>query len=136
MDVIKQEPEFDPLAMQWSDETDTAEKKPIPEEGNLLNHHVAGIKTEIVDHSYDVTSDIKVEETAVPTDFVTTMCKAEKESCDLDTVTIELKEEVTAEENEILTDRWRPIAVWRREILSARRWSPSPLPSRCQAVSG
>ncbi|KAJ4425343.1 hypothetical protein ANN_27958, partial [Periplaneta americana] len=105
MDVIKKEPEFDPLAMHWIDETDTAEQKPIPEEGNSLHHHVAGIKTEIVDHSYDLTSDIKVEETAVPTDFVTTICKAEEESCDLNTVTVELKEEVTAEENEILIGR-------------------------------
>ncbi|KAJ4425586.1 hypothetical protein ANN_27781 [Periplaneta americana] len=92
--------------MQWNDETDTAEKKPISEEGNLLDLHVAGIKTESVDHSYDLTSDIKVEETPVPTNFVTTICKAEEELCDLDTVKDELKVEVTEEENEILTDRF------------------------------
>ncbi|KAJ4425665.1 hypothetical protein ANN_27861 [Periplaneta americana] len=104
MDIIKKEPEVDPLAMQWNDETNTAEKKPIPEEGNLLDLHMAGIKAECVDYSYDLTSDIKVEKTPVPTNFVTTICKAELH--DLDTVKDELKLEVTAEENEILTDRF------------------------------
>ncbi|XP_069671749.1 uncharacterized protein [Periplaneta americana] len=105
MDVIKKEPEVDPLAIQWSDDTYTAEKKPLSEDGNLLDLHVTGIKTECVDHSYDLTSDIKAEETAVPTDFLRTKCKVEEELCDLDTVKDELKLEVTTEENEILTDR-------------------------------
>ncbi|KAJ4425979.1 hypothetical protein ANN_27605 [Periplaneta americana] len=104
MDVIKNEPEVDPLAIQWSDNTDRDEKKPLSEEGNLLDLHVAGIKTERVDHSYDLTSDIKIEETAMPTNFVTTKCKTEEELCHLDTIKDELKVEVTAEENEILTD--------------------------------
>ncbi|XP_069669962.1 uncharacterized protein [Periplaneta americana] len=77
MDVIKKEPEVDPLAIQWSDETDTDEKKPLSEEGNLLDFHVTGIKTESVSRSYELTSEIKVEDTAVQTDFVTTKCKAE-----------------------------------------------------------
>ncbi|XP_069669886.1 uncharacterized protein [Periplaneta americana] len=104
MDVIKNEPAVDPLAIQWSDNTDTDEKKPLSEEGNLLDLHVAGIKTERVDHSYDLTSDIKIEETAMPTNFVMTKCKTEEELCHLDTIKDELKVEVTAEENEILTD--------------------------------
>ncbi|KAJ4425528.1 hypothetical protein ANN_27722 [Periplaneta americana] len=49
MDVIKKESEVDPLAMKWNDETDRAEKKPIPEEENLFYLHVAGVKTESVD---------------------------------------------------------------------------------------
>ncbi|XP_069673203.1 uncharacterized protein [Periplaneta americana] len=76
MEEIKKEPEVDPLTIQCSDNTDTDEKKPLSEEGNLLDLHVAGIKTECLDHSCDLTSDIKVEQTAVPTDSVTTKCKA------------------------------------------------------------
>ncbi|XP_069671892.1 uncharacterized protein [Periplaneta americana] len=77
MDMIKKEPEVDPLGIESSDDTDTDEKKPFTEEGNLLDLHVAGIKTECVDDSYDLISEIKVEETAVPTDFVSKKCKTE-----------------------------------------------------------
>ncbi|KAJ4425507.1 hypothetical protein ANN_27701 [Periplaneta americana] len=47
-------------------------------DGNLLNPYVVGIKTECKDHSCNLTSDIKVEETAVPTNFSTINCKAEE----------------------------------------------------------
>ncbi|XP_069669503.1 uncharacterized protein [Periplaneta americana] len=77
MDVIKMEPEVDPLAIQTSENTDIEEKKPISEEGNLLDLHMAGIKTECVDHSWDVTLETEVEETIVPTNFVTAKYKAE-----------------------------------------------------------
>ncbi|XP_069672433.1 uncharacterized protein [Periplaneta americana] len=105
MAVIKKEPGVDPLAIQSSYNTDADEKKPLSEEGNLLFLHVAGIKTEDVDHSSDLTSEIKVEETAVPTTFVTTKYKSEEELCDVDTVKDELKLEVTSEENKILISR-------------------------------
>ncbi|XP_069672965.1 uncharacterized protein [Periplaneta americana] len=105
MDVIKEEPEVDPLAIQRSDNSDTAEKKLLSEEGNLLAVHVAEIKMECVDHSYDFTAGFRVEETAVPANFVTTKCEAEEELCSLDTVKDDLKVEVMREENEILTDR-------------------------------
>ncbi|KAJ4425505.1 hypothetical protein ANN_27699 [Periplaneta americana] len=77
MDVIKKESEVDPLAIQWSDEYDTTEKKPVSEKSNILDLQVVGIKTENVDHSCDLTSNIEVEETAVPTNFVTKKCKVE-----------------------------------------------------------
>ncbi|XP_069669522.1 piggyBac transposable element-derived protein 3-like isoform X2 [Periplaneta americana] len=105
MDVIKKELEIDPLAIQYCDEVDTAEKKPISEEGNLLDFQVTGMKTECMDHSCDFTAEFRVDETALPTTFVSMKCKAEEELCDLDTVKNELKLEFTAEENEILTDR-------------------------------
>ncbi|KAJ4425710.1 hypothetical protein ANN_27906 [Periplaneta americana] len=111
MDVIKKEPDIDPLAIHWSDDTDTDEKKPLSEEGNVLDLDVTGIKTECVDHSYDHTSETKVEETAVPTNFVSVKCEAEEELCDSDTVKDELKLDVTAEEDEILPHRgyrWQP----------------------------
>ncbi|XP_069673470.1 uncharacterized protein [Periplaneta americana] len=97
MEVMKKEPDVDPLSIQWSDNTHTADKKPLSEEGNLLALHLAGIKTECVDHSYDPTSEIKVEEIALPDNIVTTKCKAEEELCNLDTVKDELKLEVTTE---------------------------------------
>ncbi|KAJ4425608.1 hypothetical protein ANN_27804 [Periplaneta americana] len=104
MEVIKKEPDVDPLSIQWSDNTHTADKKPLSEEGNLLDLHLAGIKTECMDHSYVLTSETKVEETALPNNIVTMKCKAEEELCNLDTVKDELKLEVTTEVNEILTD--------------------------------
>ncbi|XP_069671648.1 zinc finger protein 664-like isoform X1 [Periplaneta americana] len=104
MDVIKKEAEVDPLAIQWNDNTDSAEKKPLSEEGNLLDLHVAGIKKECVDRSYDLTSGFSVEESAVPTNFVATKCKAEEELCDLNAVKEEVKLDVMAEGNEILTN--------------------------------
>ncbi|KAJ4425551.1 hypothetical protein ANN_27746, partial [Periplaneta americana] len=104
MEAIKKEPKVDPLAIQLSDNTDRDEKNPLSEEENLLNLHVAGIKTECVDHSYDLTSEIKIEEMAMPTNFVAIKCKAEEELCDLGAVKDEMKLEVTAEENAILPD--------------------------------
>ncbi|XP_069669805.1 uncharacterized protein [Periplaneta americana] len=77
MEVIKKEPEVDPLAVHWSDNTDTDEKKPLSEDGLLLDPYVAGIKMKCEDNNCDLTSDIKVEETAVPTNFVTINCKDE-----------------------------------------------------------
>ncbi|XP_069670186.1 zinc finger protein 722-like isoform X3 [Periplaneta americana] len=99
MDVIKKEPEFDPLAMQWSDETDTTKKKPIPEEENLSDLHVAGIKTECVDHSNALTSEIKVEETSVTTDLVLIKCEVEVNLFVVDRVQQEQKVEVSLEDD-------------------------------------
>ncbi|XP_069669530.1 uncharacterized protein [Periplaneta americana] len=104
MEVIKKEPELDPLAIESSDKTDEDEKKPLSQKENFLDLHVARIKTECVDHSYDLTLKTKVEKTAVATDFVSAKCKAEEELCDLDTVKDELKLEITTEENEILSN--------------------------------
>ncbi|XP_069673274.1 uncharacterized protein [Periplaneta americana] len=104
MEVIKMEVDVDPLAIQSSDNTNTDGKKPLLEEGHLLDLHMAGIKTESVDHTYDFTSGNKVEESAVASNFVTKKCKAE-EKYDVDAVKDELKLEVTAEENEILINR-------------------------------
>ncbi|XP_069669532.1 uncharacterized protein [Periplaneta americana] len=106
MEVIKKEPELDPLAIESSDKTDEDEKKPLSQKENFLDLHVARIKTECVDHSYDLTLKTKVEKTAVATDFVSAKCKAEEELCDLDTVKDELKLEITTEENEILSNRF------------------------------
>ncbi|XP_069704653.1 zinc finger protein 723-like [Periplaneta americana] len=94
MDGIKIEPEFDPLAVQTSDNTDIEEKKPSSEELNFLEHHVTAIKEEYVDHGRDLTSKMEAPATIV---------KYEPEE-DLDIVNDELKLEAMTEENEILTE--------------------------------
>ncbi|KAJ4440999.1 hypothetical protein ANN_10848 [Periplaneta americana] len=66
MDVIKMEHEVDPLAIQTSDNTDVEGKKPSSEELQLFNLHSTWIKVECEDHSCDVTSEIKLEETPLP----------------------------------------------------------------------
>ncbi|KAJ4425362.1 hypothetical protein ANN_27977 [Periplaneta americana] len=71
MDVIKMEPGSDPLAIHTTN-ADLEEKKPLSEEGNLLDLDVTKIKTESIDHRYDVKS-----ETSASVDFP--MLKSEVE---------------------------------------------------------
>ncbi|XP_069671072.1 uncharacterized protein [Periplaneta americana] len=104
MDVIKMEPGSDPLGIQTSGIADIEEKKPLSEERNLLDLDVTKIKTECIDHGYDVKSEVTFEEIAVPIDFDIMKSEAEEEFCELDQVK-EVKLEVTAEENEVLTER-------------------------------
>ncbi|XP_069670721.1 zinc finger protein 723-like [Periplaneta americana] len=95
MDIIKTEPDVDPLAIQTSDGIDTEEKKPLCQERNFLD---LGMNAERVNHSCDLPSGIKVEETAMPTNFVAVKCKAEDESSYLDTVKEEHMLEVMSSE--------------------------------------
>ncbi|XP_069669589.1 zinc finger protein 732-like isoform X3 [Periplaneta americana] len=69
MDVIKMEPDIDPLATQKSDDIDIGEEKPLSEKGNLLHPKVIRIKTEFKDSSYDTKSEMTFDETPVPIDF-------------------------------------------------------------------
>ncbi|XP_069673600.1 uncharacterized protein [Periplaneta americana] len=73
MDVVKMEPEADPLA----DNTGAEEKKPLSEEGNLFDEHTIWIKGECVDQSCDVTSEMKVEESQVAVNFHSLKCEAQ-----------------------------------------------------------
>ncbi|XP_069670937.1 uncharacterized protein [Periplaneta americana] len=104
-DVIKMEPEVDPLSIQTSDDADIEEKKPLSEEGNLLDLHVTEIKTEFMDHKCDLKSEMTFEEAAVPGDFPMLKSESEKNSCEVDEMKEEVKLEVTSEENEVLTER-------------------------------
>ncbi|XP_069670936.1 uncharacterized protein PF3D7_1120000-like isoform X5 [Periplaneta americana] len=104
MDVIKMEPECDPLAVQASGIADVEAKKPSSEEGNSLHLHVAEIKTECMDDRYEVKSEMPFEENAVAFDLPIVKSEAEEEFCELDQVKEEVKLEVTAEENEILAE--------------------------------
>ncbi|XP_069705679.1 zinc finger protein ZFP2-like [Periplaneta americana] len=97
MDVIKTEIQVDPLAVQ----TDVGEKKHFAEGGNLLGPEETGIKAEYMDHSYDLTSEMKVEATPLPFHLEMVKCEAEDESPDWQT----LETEVKAEGDEVLTER-------------------------------
>ncbi|XP_069697142.1 zinc finger protein 180-like isoform X4 [Periplaneta americana] len=103
MDVIKMEVEVDPLTVHTIDNGHVEEKKPLREEGNFFDFHMADIKMECEDHGCDLTSEIKVEETtetAVPTNFVTLKCEAEEEtSVQCNDPTRDLKWEVKVEES-------------------------------------
>ncbi|XP_069670109.1 uncharacterized protein [Periplaneta americana] len=90
MDVIKMEREIDPLALERSNNTDIEEEK--PQEGNVLDLKVTGIKTECVDDSYDVKSEMTFDKTDVPIDFVFVKSEVE-EGNELDLHVTEIKTE-------------------------------------------
>ncbi|XP_069671154.1 uncharacterized protein [Periplaneta americana] len=103
-DLMKMEPDSDPLAIQTSDNADTEEGKLLSEEGDLLDFHFVAIKTECMDHRYEVKSEMTYEEAAVSVDFPIVKTEAEEEQSDLDTVNEEPRVEGTAEDNEIFTE--------------------------------
>ncbi|XP_069673366.1 uncharacterized protein [Periplaneta americana] len=111
MEVIKEEPEVDPLAIQWNDNTDTDEKKLLSEEGNLLDLHETEIKTECIDRSCKLESDITFEETPVSIHFPIVKSEAEwsevnkEELSEQVEVEEEVKLEVAADGNEVLSER-------------------------------
>ncbi|XP_069673158.1 oocyte zinc finger protein XlCOF6.1-like isoform X2 [Periplaneta americana] len=102
MDVIKIEPDINPLLIQSSDKE---EKKPLSKEGNLLDLHVTRIKEECVDESYDHNPGIKFEEIILPNSFLVVKCEDEEDVFDLDRVEEEQKLEVSSEKDEVLTER-------------------------------
>ncbi|XP_069671042.1 gastrula zinc finger protein XlCGF17.1-like isoform X2 [Periplaneta americana] len=105
MDVIKMEPEFDPLAIQKFDNTEIEKKKPFSEEGNLLHQHVTEIKTESKVHNItDPKSEMTFGETPVPIEISIVKSEVTEEASGADQVDEEFKWEVTAEENEVLTE--------------------------------
>ncbi|KAJ4425815.1 hypothetical protein ANN_27441 [Periplaneta americana] len=78
MDEIKMEVEVDPLSLQPHDNTcDIRDNTALSEEGNLSHLSVTGIKTECVDHSYDLTPEIKVEHTPEPVSCHMVKCDVE-----------------------------------------------------------
>ncbi|XP_069697053.1 gastrula zinc finger protein XlCGF28.1-like [Periplaneta americana] len=98
MDMIKMEPELNQSAAQTCVGTEVEDKKPFSEEENLLDLHMTGIKKEGMDCGYNVTSDIKFEETIMPNSFTLVKCESKKEACDLDLVKENVKLEVVTEE--------------------------------------
>ncbi|XP_069669460.1 zinc finger protein 665-like [Periplaneta americana] len=92
MDVIKTEAE-DTLTRDSTVEEE--EEKSLSEEGNLLDLRVSGIKTEC---------DPTFEGTPVPYFYPIIKCEVEERSCDVDTVKVELKQELTANEDEVMSE--------------------------------
>ncbi|XP_069670442.1 uncharacterized protein [Periplaneta americana] len=81
MDVIKMEPEVDPLDLQSQDNTwQIDENDVLSEEGTSLELQANGTKIECMDHSYDLTSQIKVEDTPVPFSFAVVKCEVQDSS--------------------------------------------------------
>ncbi|XP_069697041.1 uncharacterized protein [Periplaneta americana] len=60
------EPEIDLPAVRSIDATDKEEKNNLLQEGNLLNLQVTQMKVEWEDPSYDLSSEVKIEETVLP----------------------------------------------------------------------
>ncbi|XP_069672615.1 uncharacterized protein [Periplaneta americana] len=122
MDVIKREPEVDPLDLQPHAGAYEAEvNKSLSQEKNLSNLQVGDMKTECMDHSSDLTSRMKVENTSVAFSFAVVKCEVEdppmpinspvlKSEIDedlfhLDRLQQEQKAEVSSEENQIFCER-------------------------------
>ncbi|KAJ4440991.1 hypothetical protein ANN_10840 [Periplaneta americana] len=103
MDVIKMEPEVDPLAIATFDNYDSEGKNLSSEEVNLLNLQSTQIKSEHEDHSYDITSGIKYEETPVAVNLP--MVKPEAEEKNLfDLHMIHIKMECTDQTCDLTSD--------------------------------
>ncbi|XP_069669966.1 zinc finger protein 235-like isoform X1 [Periplaneta americana] len=95
MDVIKMEPDINPLAIQSNE---TEEKKYLSQEGNLLDLPVTRIKEEYVDDSYDHNPEIKFEE------IILLKCEVEEDYFDLDRVQQQQTRDVSIEEDEASTE--------------------------------
>ncbi|XP_069669770.1 zinc finger protein 239-like [Periplaneta americana] len=81
------------------------ENRASSEEGNLSHLQVTGIKTECVDQSYDIKSEIKVEDiTPVPITFPMVKTEVDEEFFDVDGVQHEQKVEIFSEEDEVFTE--------------------------------
>ncbi|KAJ4425943.1 hypothetical protein ANN_27569 [Periplaneta americana] len=107
MDLIKMEPEFDPLDLQAHDtKYEIGDNEASSEEGNLSQLEVTGMKTECMDHSYEIKSEIKVEDTPVPISFSVVKSEVDEDFVDLDRVQQEQKVQVSSEEeDEVFPDR-------------------------------
>ncbi|XP_069672015.1 uncharacterized protein [Periplaneta americana] len=100
MDVIKMEFEADPLDLQPHNDTYKTE-----EEGNLPHLEMSGMKTECVDQSCDIKSEIKIEDdTPVPFSFPMAKTEVDEDLLDVDRVQKEQKVEVSLEEDEVLSE--------------------------------
>ncbi|KAJ4426006.1 hypothetical protein ANN_27633 [Periplaneta americana] len=77
--------------------------------GRFLDFHGTWIKTECGDQSYDVISEVKLEETAATRNDAVVKSEAEQDSCNIDAATEEMKLEEMVEDNEVLPDSVLPL---------------------------
>ncbi|KAJ4425570.1 hypothetical protein ANN_27765 [Periplaneta americana] len=81
------------------------ENKTSLEEGDLSHLEVSGMKTECVDQSYDVKSEIKIEDTnLVPISFPMVKSEFDEDLFEVDRVEQEQKVEVSSEEDEVFSE--------------------------------
>ncbi|XP_069670746.1 uncharacterized protein [Periplaneta americana] len=101
------EPAVELLGSQLHDNRYEMEgNKALSKEGNLSHLEVSGMKTECVDQSYDIKSEIKVEDaTPVPISFPVVKSEVDEDLSDVDRVQQEQEVEVSSEEDEVLTER-------------------------------
>ncbi|XP_069672493.1 uncharacterized protein [Periplaneta americana] len=104
MDVIKTEPEVDPLVIETSDNTDTDQKKLFSEKRILLDVDMTRIKMESMDNSDDLKLEMAFEQTAMPTDISIVKTGVEEGLFDLDRLQQEQKVEVSSEEDEVFSE--------------------------------
>ncbi|XP_069670287.1 zinc finger protein 664-like isoform X4 [Periplaneta americana] len=105
MDLIKKEPEVDPLHLQAHSNTcEIEENKASSEEGKVSRLEVTGMKAECMDHSYEIKSEIKVEDTPLPTSVVFVKSEVDEDMFDVDRVQQEQKVEVSSEEDEVFPE--------------------------------
>ncbi|XP_069672785.1 uncharacterized protein [Periplaneta americana] len=113
------ESEVDPLAIQTSDYTDVEDKKPLSE-----------VKKECVDQRYYLASELTLDDNQLPINFAFVKYEAEEEPCNLGTEEWGLKLAVTAEQNELSTERksMETAATWGL-ALSCINTNPAPIRS-------
>ncbi|XP_069670364.1 zinc finger protein 234-like isoform X2 [Periplaneta americana] len=116
MNEIKMEAEVDPLSLESQDNKyKIKENMALLEVGKLPHLQVVDIKTECVDHSYDFTSEIKVEDfrmvksevedTSESVIYPVVKYEVDENLFDMDRVQQEEKVEISSNEDDILLTR-------------------------------
>ncbi|XP_069669256.1 uncharacterized protein [Periplaneta americana] len=105
MDLIKMECEVDPFDLLYDNTYKLEENKSSSEEGNSSHLEVTEMKIECVEHSYEIKSEIKVDNTPMPTSLAFVNCEIDEDLLDVDRVEQEEKLEISSEEDEVLTER-------------------------------
>ncbi|KAJ4425999.1 hypothetical protein ANN_27626 [Periplaneta americana] len=103
MDVVKMEPETDPLDIQLNEDTDMKERKPLLEEWNSSNPQQVCMKAEYEDSNSYLTSEVKTEQMLMPDPFPL-KCESQEDPYDVDRVKEEQSLEVKTEEDEFLSE--------------------------------
>ncbi|KAJ4425846.1 hypothetical protein ANN_27472 [Periplaneta americana] len=99
-------------------------------ERNFLDHHVTGIKEEYVKQSHDLVSEVKCEKDPVAISFAVVKREPEEIQSDSDAVNEDPSVEVTAEDNEVLTESETYSRVRIGQFLS------DPFPIHCGLKQG
>ncbi|XP_069672741.1 uncharacterized protein [Periplaneta americana] len=107
MDLIKMEPGDDSLDFKRDNIYKLEENKASSEDWNLSHLEETCMKTEYVDDSYEIKSEktVKSEEVEVPTTFAFVKCEVDEDVFDVDRVQQEHKVEVSSKEDELFPER-------------------------------